>query len=237
MRLLSGDDDRFALHRYCGLDTAGLRKKPGIKRLNAMSVDALATGLARQQGRDYRRDLRVDAGSSDLEPNMIGRANRVDADLAATRDGLSGNDKHVEEQFDQVLRLQSPWQVPGELGFVVLEESPRDGLSIAQIDLGTGRPGCSERDPAELQLRRSCAGAFLDQVECELSRAFVLLFLEHLKSVNDRANGTDEIVAYARAQQGGEIERFDGRFGHRLVSTGDAGCHNWRIDGRARMAR
>src|SRR5262245_39002123 len=149
--LLSGDHDRFALHRHCGLNTAGPREKPGIKRLNSMSVDALAAGLARQQRRDRGWNLRVHAGSSDLEANTVGRAKRFDADLAAARDSLSRNDKHVQEQFDQVLRQQCPWQVPSELGLVVLEKPPRDSLGIAEIDLGAGRTGCSERDPAELE--------------------------------------------------------------------------------------
>src|SRR5262245_22343507 len=118
-----------------------------------MSVDTLAATLARQQWRERRWNFCVDASSTDLESDMVEGAKGVDADPAATRDGLRGNDKHVEEQFHQVLRQQRARQVPCERGLVVLQESPRDGLSIAQIDLGTGRAGCSERDPAELQFR------------------------------------------------------------------------------------
>ena len=143
----------------------------------------------------------------------------------------------LSSNLDQVFRQQRARQIPGELRLVILEEAARDGLGIAEIDLGARRPGRAERNAAELQFRRGRARALLDQIEREFLGRLVLLFLEHLEPVHDGADRADEVVAHARAQQGGEIERFDGRFRHRLVSAGHAGCHNRRIDGRAEVAR
>src|SRR5262245_54673211 len=133
----------------------------------------------------------------------------VDADPAASRDRLTGDDKHIEQQFDQVLAQQFARQVPRELRFVIFEEAPRDGLGIAEIDLGTGRSGSPERDTTELQFGRRRACTLLDEIEREFPCAVVFLFLEHLKSIDDGPYRADEIVAYPRAQQGGQIERFD----------------------------
>jgi hypothetical protein len=122
---------------------------------------------------------------------------------------MAGDNKHVEQQFDQVLGQQRARQVPGELRLVVLKDPPRDRLGVAEVDLGTGRTGSANGDAAELQFRGGRAGTFLDQVKRECLRTFVLLFLKHLKSIDDGANRADEIVAHARTPQGGKISSMN----------------------------
>ena len=103
--------------------------------------------------------------------------------------------------------------------------NPRaDGLGVAEVDLGAGGAGRAEGDAAELQLGGGGAGALLDQIEGESLGLLVLFFRQHFQPVDDGADRADQVMANARAQQGGKIERFDGRSGHGLVSAGRAGC-------------
>ncbi len=104
-------------------------------------------------------------------------------------------------------------------------KKPRaDGFGVAEVDLGAGRAGRAEGDAAELQLGGAGAGALLDKFESEGLGLLVLCLVQHLQPVDDGADRADQVVAYARAQQGGKIERFDGRSGHGRASAGRAGC-------------
>src|SRR4029077_8217889 len=99
-------------------------------------------------------------------------------------------------------------------------------LRVAEFDLCAGRAGRAEGETAELQPPRGRLRAPLDEIEGESLGLVVAAFLlQYLESVDDRAGGADQIVANARAQEGGEIERIkrDG-YGH-------GGRLRWRIGG------
>jgi len=93
----------------------------------------------------------------------------------------------------------------------------------------------AEGDPAELQFGGGSVGAFLDQFEREGLGFLVLVFGQNFQSVDDGANRADQVVTDPRAQQGGEIERFNGdpdmdwspqacRVPKRLSSNGRIAC-------------
>jgi len=72
-----------------------------------------------------------------------------------------------------------------------------------------------------LQARRGLSGALLDEVERKRLRLLVVVVLEHLEAVDDRADRTDQIVADTRAQQCRKVEGFEGRGGgHEAASDG-----------------
>ena len=143
------------------LKPAGARQQPGIERLDAMGIDALAAVVAGQQRR------RRSAATLALVPAARTRKARgsplpIGSSVmrAAARNGLAGDQQHVEQELDAVLRQQRARQVPGQLGLVVLEKAARHVLGVAEIDLRAGRAGGAEGDPAELQLGRGrCASS------------------------------------------------------------------------------
>ena len=76
---------------------------------------------------------------------------------------------------------------------------------------------CAPAEPAAPNAsRQNCkraeavAGALLDEVERECLGLLVLVLLEHLEAVDDRADRADQVVADARAQERREIEGFEG---------------------------
>src|SRR5262249_56637925 len=107
--------------------------------------------------------------------------------------------------------------ISGELGFTILEDGPCDGLGVADIDVAAGRAGRAKGEAAELQSRRSRFRAPFDEIERKsLSLLITIFFFQHLEPVDDRPRGADQIVANARAQERGEIERIKGNgYGHR----------------------
>ena len=110
---------------------------------------------------------------------------------------------------------RSARQIPGDLGLFVLEHPARHFFGVAGIDLRPGRAGRAKGDSAELQLCRGRPRAFLDQIEREGLGLLVAIVLHDFDTVHDRADRTDEVVTDPRAQQCGEIERFENdRTGH-----------------------
>ena len=120
-------------------------------------------------------------------------------------------------QLDPVLRQQDAGHVPGELYLVVLDEAAGDAFGIAGVDLGAGRTRRPEREAAELQASRGGAGTLLDEVEGEGLGFLVLGFLQNLEAIDDRPGRADQVVADPRAQQGGEVEGFEGGGGGHLI--------------------
>ncbi len=78
-------------------------------------------------------------------------------------------------------------------------------------------PAAPKAMPAELQLGGSLPHALLDQVHGEGLGFLIVVVLHHLETVDNGADRTDQVVAYARAQKRGEIQGLD--FG------GDDGGH------------
>jgi hypothetical protein len=76
--------------------------------------------------------------------------------------------------------------------------------------LRAGRAGGAEGDAAELQLGGSRAGALSDEVERKVLGFGVLALLQHFQAVDDRAHRADQVVADARAEKRGKIERLQG---------------------------
>ena len=78
-------------------------------------------------------------------------------------------------------------------------------------------------------MRQNCSLAdavpalFLISCRRKVLGFLVVFFFQHFQPVDDGADRADQIVADPRAQQCGEIERFDGRSGHGLVSAWHAG--------------
>src|SRR5262249_42888936 len=124
--------------------------------------------------------------------------------------GLAGDDKHVQQQFYFILRQQHAWQIPYELGPVILNEWARHRLRIRQVDLRTCRSGRTERKAAKLQAGRGGPGALFDQLKSKiLCFLIALLLLQHLQAVHNGSSRTDQVVAYTRAQESSEIERVE----------------------------
>ena len=83
-----------------------------------------------------------------------------------------------------------------------------------RINHRAGGGGTAKGETAELQLGRGGFGAFLDQVHGEGAHVRILLVFHHFEAVDDRADRADDIMAHARAQEGGKIERFKRELGH-----------------------
>jgi hypothetical protein len=116
--------------------------------------------------------------------------------------------------FDPVFRQDGARQIPGQLGLLVLEETPGNRLGVPGVDLCASRAGGAEGNPAKLQLGRSGPRAFLDEFKCEILGLLILVFRQHLEAVDDRADRADQIVADARAKQRGKIKGFKIGRGH-----------------------
>ncbi len=69
-----------------------------------MGVDRMLGRAARQQRWDGLRNLGVGAGRGYLEADGVAGADRIDCELAAARDRLGGEQHHVEQELDPVLR-------------------------------------------------------------------------------------------------------------------------------------
>ena len=102
--LLRGDHDSLSVRRHRRFDPAGLSQKAGIERLDSMCVDIVPAQFARQQRSHRRLNLGIDAGGRDLEADAVASPYRIDRYLAAARDRLTGDDEHIQQQFDQVFR-------------------------------------------------------------------------------------------------------------------------------------
>ena len=92
---------------------------------------------------------------------------------------------------------RSARQIPGERDLAVLEMALRHVLGIAQIDLRSGRARCPECETAKLQPRRRNFGALANQIEGKLTIVRLGIVVQYLKSVDDCAYGTNEVVADA----------------------------------------
>src|SRR5215471_2802942 len=102
--LFRANDHSLAFHRHGRFDAARFGQKAGVERLNAMGIEALAVPLGGQQCRHMWWNLGIGAGSDDLKSHAFAGPDWINADPAATGNGLSGDDKHIKEQFDPVLR-------------------------------------------------------------------------------------------------------------------------------------
>ena len=140
-------------------------------------------------------------------------------DDAAARHRRHGDHVEVEDQLDLVLRQQGAGGVPHQGGALVVEQAPGDQFRVTGVDQGAGRTGGAEGEAAELQAGRGAARAFLDEVEREAAHVLVLLVLQNFEAVDDRADGADHVMADARAQKGGEIERIERKSRHRLIHS------------------
>src|SRR5262249_52310878 len=154
------------------------------------------------------RQPRVETGRGDAKSHLFPLADWIDPERAATRDGLLRDDEHVEQKLDPVLGEQQARQIPDDGGLAILDMAPRHGLRIAEIDLRAGGPRSAERQAAELQAGRGGLGALADQVECEVPVFGLGIVVKDLKPIDDRPNGTDEIVADPRTKQSREFERI-----------------------------
>src|SRR5207244_3164532 len=148
------------------------------------------TPSVRPAGLNSRNDddlaLRLEA---DVQPARaseeagVERLNRVGVDRAVFRSAL--------QQGGHTLR--NPGIEPGG----------------GDIEFAAGRTGRAKGEATELQARRRRFRAPFDEIE---RKSFGLLitvfFFQHLESVDDRTGGTDQIVANARTQERGEIERI-----------------------------
>ena len=100
---------------------------------------------------------------------------------------------------------------------------PREIFSASPVSI------CEPADPAAPKaMRQNCSLAeavlalFLISSSANCLGFLVLFLGQHFQSVDDGADRADQVVAHPRAQQGGEIERFDGGSGHGLASAGRA---------------
>ena len=78
------------------------------------------------------------------KPMAVALPDRIDRERAAARDGLAGDDQHVQQQLDPVFRQQHARQIPGELGLAVLDES-RAPWSRRRRDRSARRPSRPRR--------------------------------------------------------------------------------------------
>src|ERR1051326_144225 len=147
----------------------------------------------------------IDPRSSDAIPGPVGP--RFNGERAATGNGAGGDDQHVQQKLNLVLRLELTRQVPGDLDLVVLEEAAGDLFGVAGFDLRPRRSGGAKGEPAELQPGRGIAGALLDQVEREGAGFLVLVLFQDFDAIDDRAHRADQVVTDARAEQRREVER------------------------------
>src|SRR5208282_6518650 len=82
-------------------------------------------------------------------------------------------------------------------------------FGVARVDRRAERACGAEGETAELEARRGRSRALLDELHGHGSHLLVLLAVEHFKAVDDRPNRADHVVAYARAQERGEVERSE----------------------------
>ena len=173
---------------------------------DGVGVDA-AFGLRTGKQRRHRmRHARVCPARDHTKTHGLPLTDRIDGQRAAARDGLTGNQHHVQQQLDAILRQQNPGQIPAQAGLAVFDQAARHLLSIASIDLRAGRARGAECQPAELQLGGSRVRALLDQIHGELGGFLVLVLRHHFEAVHDRSNRADQVMANPRAQQRGEVE-------------------------------
>src|SRR6185437_14058644 len=152
------------------------------------------SGFASKQGGNCRRNLGIGSSGTDLEPHALARPYRIDGQRPAARNGLAGNDQHIEQQFNSIFCQKCPRQVPGKLGLFILKKTSRDTLCVAKINLSTGGAGRSERNTAKLQFCRRLARAAFYEIERKLLSCFVLFLFEDLQPVDYGAHRTDEVM-------------------------------------------
>ena len=115
--------------------------------------------------------------------------------------------QRFQDKLNLVLWHQNPGHSPGEFHPLAAKQAPRDLFRIAGVDRSPGRTRRSESQAAKLQTRRSLLGAFLDEIEGKAAHFRVILFFEDLKTIDDRANRADHIMADAGTKQRGKVKR------------------------------
>ena len=146
------------------------------------------------------------------------------AALAATRQRLS---RSLTAFFGASRRGASQRKLVRSLTMRPRATFSASPVSIAAVE----RAGRAEGEPAELQPRRGGRGALPDQVHGDLAHVRVVFAVEHFEAVDDRADRADDVVAHARAQKRGEIER--GEIVKRLILWSMPVASAWRAALRA----
>ena len=90
-------------------------------------------------------------------------------------------------------------------------------LCIARIDGGTSRTRRTKSNTSELQAGRSCPGASIDQIERKITHPGIFFFRQHLKTVDDRTNRADHIMADPAAQKCCKIEGVEVKQCHGVI--------------------
>ena len=117
--------------------------------------------------------------------------------------------RQVEQQLDLVLRHEQAWGRPAQAYLFVLDETAGDVLGVAEIDGGACGTGGTEGDAGKLQAGRGGPRTLLDEIQREGLHGGVVLVLQHFQAIDNGADGIDHVMTYARAKQGGKIERIE----------------------------
>src|ERR1051326_1517757 len=211
-RRASGGADHhpITVRRESHGQAAAAGQQARVERLDRVRVDRGRTGLPGNEAGNRLRHAGIEAGGRHPKARDLAVPDRIDRDGAAAGDRLIGENQQIEQQLDAILRQQQPRKIPRDLGLLVVEQAARHGFGVAEIDRGSDRAGGAEREPAELQARRGLLRALLDQVERESLGLLIAVVFQHFEPVDEGADRADQVVANSRAQQGGEIEHFEG---------------------------
>src|SRR3954471_8068821 len=130
------DYDGVTVRCEANRKSAGPGEEAGVEWLYRVGIDGSILGVALEQRWDGLWDARIEPSGRDLEARRIADHNRIDGQCAAARDGLAGDDQHIEQKLYPVLRQQRARQIPGDADFAILDKAARHGLGVTQVDLG-----------------------------------------------------------------------------------------------------